>query len=316
MGTVRTYAVTAATGHVGGHAARALLRAGHKVRVMGREAERLKQLEAVGAEIVVGDLADRVHLEEAFTGVDGALLIVPPFPAASDFVQYQIDIAAGYAAATTASGLRHAVSVSVLGANDSRAGALIEGHANIEAELNKAPGLNLVHLQPTSFFEILYYYLQPLRDERVLRTPLGTDARLQLVAARDVGEVGANLLGELQFRGISTFPLHPLRTISLREIAGLLTEYHGQEFTVEQISAQADIEDLTAAGTGLSFATLLNETWALATAMGEMPQTDPLPQTAAQYRIEDFVRDELVPAIDADRPIADYSTATRPRRSA
>jgi len=34
--TTKTFAVTAASGHVGGYAARDLLAAGHRVRVMGR----------------------------------------------------------------------------------------------------------------------------------------------------------------------------------------------------------------------------------------------------------------------------------------
>ena len=83
---------------------------------MGRDAGRLKELQTAGAEIFVGDLADRRYVERALSGVDGALLIVPPHPAAPDFLQYQIDIASIYAAAAAAGGLRHAVSVSVLGA--------------------------------------------------------------------------------------------------------------------------------------------------------------------------------------------------------
>jgi hypothetical protein len=57
---------------------------------------------------------------------------------------------------------------------------------------------------------------------------------------------------------------------------------------------------------------LLNETWALATAMGELPPGEPQPLTTAQYGIEGFIRDELVPAIRSSRPVSDYSTATRP----
>ncbi|WP_280397978.1 hypothetical protein [Nocardia carnea] len=176
--------------------------------------------------------------------------------------------------------------------------------------------MNLVHLQPPSYFEIFYYFLQPLRNERVLRTPLGTDTALQLVAARDVAATAAQLLGDLRFRGTSIFPVHPIRAITLREIGDLLTENLGEQVEVEQISAEADIDELISAGTGRSFATLLNETWALATATGRAPQTGPRPATAAEYRIEDFIRDELVPAIRNDLPITDYSAAIRPRRTA
>lgn len=202
MNSIRTYAVTAATGHVGGHAVRQLLEAGQRVRAMGRDADRLKELDAPGVELFAGDLRDRGFVEQAFSGVDGALLIVPPHPAAPDFPGYQREVADIYSSAAAATGLRHAVSISVLGANDGRAGGLIEGHANIESSLNKTPDLNLVHIHPSSFFEILYYYLQPLREDGVLRTPLGMDARLQLVSARDAGATAAQLLADLHFRGI------------------------------------------------------------------------------------------------------------------
>ncbi|MEV4889222.1 NAD(P)H-binding protein [Nonomuraea sp. NPDC055795] len=85
MDDSRTYAVTAATGHVGGYAAHELLRAGHRVRVMGRDGARLKELEAAGADVFVGDLADQGYVADAFADADGALLIVPPHPAAPDF---------------------------------------------------------------------------------------------------------------------------------------------------------------------------------------------------------------------------------------
>ncbi|MBF5001529.1 NAD(P)H-binding protein [Nocardia sp. BSTN01] len=307
--------MTAATGHVGGHTVRELLRSGHKVRAMGRDHVRLKELEAAGADLFIGDLHDEEYLERAFTGVHGAMLIVPPHPAATDFLQYQIDIARGYATAARKARLRHVVVVSVMGANDNRAGGLIEGHANVEAQLNAVSGLNITHLHPTSFFEILYYFLEPLREEAILRTPLGPDAQLGLVAARDVGIAGAEILSGLQFRGISSFALPPVRKITLREVSGLISAYIGRRISVEQISAEADIEDLIAAGTGRSFATLLNETWALTTVMGQMPPTDPAPSTTARYRIEDFIRDELVPAVLDTGPISDYSTAIRPRRA-
>jgi len=50
----------------------------------------------------------------------------------------------------------------------------------------------------------------------------------------------------------------------------------------------------------------------MATAMGELPPGEPQPLTTAQYGIEGFIRDELVPAIRSSRPVSDYSTATRP----
>ncbi|NRQ31865.1 NmrA family NAD(P)-binding protein [Nonomuraea sp. NN258] len=313
--SVRTYAVTAATGHVGGHAARELLRAGHRVRAMGRDGGRLKELEAEGADPFVGDLADRGFVEEAFAEADAALLIVPPHPAAPDFPRYQHRIARVYASAAAHTGLRHAAFISTQGATDDRVDGLIAGHAAIESVLNQVAGLHLVHVQPPSFFEILYYFLGPMRERGVLSSPLGVDAVLRLVGARDVAAVAAGLLADPHFRGVGNVPVPPAELMTMRQIAELISEHLGRPMGVEQISAEADVADLVAAGTGRSFATLLNRTWALATAMGDTVQDEVTAVTRPAYRIEDFIRDELVPAIRSSRPISDYSTATRPRRA-
>jgi uncharacterized protein YbjT (DUF2867 family) len=305
--------VTAATGHVGGYAVQELLRLGHNVRAMGRDHARLKDLEAAGAEIFVGDLLDPGYVTAAFTGVDGAVLIVPPQPAAADFEGFQHQVAEVYSASAAAAGLKYAAFVSVQGANDNRVDALVRGHANIEWHLNKTPGLNVVHVQPPSFFEILYYFLEPMRDRGVVSSPLGPDAALHLVSGRDVAAAAAHVLDGLHFRGTSIFPVYPIRTVTLREISGILAESLGRPVGVEQITAAADIGELLASGTGLSFATLLNDTWALATMMGTAPADGPLPPTTARHTIEEFIRDELVPAIRSGQPISDYTTAVRPK---
>ena len=62
--------VTGATGFTGGHLARGLLARGDKVRVLVRERERARDLEAAGADIAVGDLRDRSAIESALKGVN------------------------------------------------------------------------------------------------------------------------------------------------------------------------------------------------------------------------------------------------------
>jgi uncharacterized protein YbjT (DUF2867 family) len=173
-----------------------------------------------------------------------------------------------------------------------------------------------VHLHACSFFEILYYFLQPLRDDAVLRTPLGPNTNLEMVSARDVGENAARILDTLHFRGVSILDLHAIRSVKLTEVAELLGKELGYPIRVEQSTADADIKDLMSAGTGQTFATLINETWAMATAMGEVPTSKSRPPTMAQYAIETFVRENLAPAVRSAESIFDYSTAIRPRKVA
>lgn len=68
--------VTGATGRQGGAAARALLAAGLPVRALVRDplAPRAKDVEALGAELVTGDLSVRSSLDPACAGCPGRVL--------------------------------------------------------------------------------------------------------------------------------------------------------------------------------------------------------------------------------------------------
>jgi len=65
------YAVTGATGFLGGHLARQLVQAGHLVRALVRSPEKAGALGALGVELHPGDITDRASLAAPFTGIDG-----------------------------------------------------------------------------------------------------------------------------------------------------------------------------------------------------------------------------------------------------
>jgi nucleoside-diphosphate-sugar epimerase len=70
LGLMR-YMVTGATGFIGGHLVRQLVRSGHDVVALVRQPAGARELEDVGVELVRGDLLDRPSLEVAMTGADG-----------------------------------------------------------------------------------------------------------------------------------------------------------------------------------------------------------------------------------------------------
>jgi nucleoside-diphosphate-sugar epimerase len=65
------YAMTGATGFVGGALARRLRDDGHEVLALVRDPARAVDLEAVGVELLPGDLDDAAALDRLCTGVDG-----------------------------------------------------------------------------------------------------------------------------------------------------------------------------------------------------------------------------------------------------
>jgi dihydroflavonol-4-reductase len=66
-----TYAITGATGFVGGALAAQLRAAGHGVRALVRDPARAGSLDALGVELVPGDLGDPVALTALCDGTDG-----------------------------------------------------------------------------------------------------------------------------------------------------------------------------------------------------------------------------------------------------
>lgn len=65
------YFLTGATGFIGGHLARLLLRRGHEVVALVRSPEKAKALAEAGVELHPGDITDRESLRRPMTGADG-----------------------------------------------------------------------------------------------------------------------------------------------------------------------------------------------------------------------------------------------------
>src|SRR5690348_13903063 len=107
--------VTGATGYIGGRLVPRLLDAGHPVRAMARNPDKL-----TGAawrnrvEVVRGDLGDRESLAEAFDGVAVVYYLVHSMGAAKDFVAEEARSARNVVAAAQQAGVRRLVYLSGL----------------------------------------------------------------------------------------------------------------------------------------------------------------------------------------------------------
>jgi len=117
----QAYIVTGATGNIGKALAERLLAHGKKVRVIGRNEERLKPLVDKGAEPFVGSLDGATFLTNAFQDARVVFSMIPPNFTATDFRVYQNQ----------------------------------KGLHDNEQRLNRLDGVNVVHLRPGFFMENL-----------------------------------------------------------------------------------------------------------------------------------------------------------------
>ncbi len=75
------FLVTGATGDTGSHTVEQLLARGHQVRALAhREDNRSKQLQKIGAEVVIGDFLDFDAMRTVLKGVRGAYFCYPIRP--------------------------------------------------------------------------------------------------------------------------------------------------------------------------------------------------------------------------------------------
>src|SRR6266404_6076587 len=187
--------ITGATGRHGGtgaHLARRLREAGRSVRALVRRLdERTAPLQALGAEIVVGDLHDRVSLVPALEGVGLAYFT---YPVSGGIVE----AAANFAAAARQVGGHPRVVVMSNGASHPESPSHFGRAHWLAEEVLRWAGLDLISLRIASLFyeNVPTLHGRSIRDEGTIRNCFG-DARLTWISGEDAAEIARVLSEEL-----------------------------------------------------------------------------------------------------------------------
>jgi uncharacterized protein YbjT (DUF2867 family) len=196
-----TIAVMGATGNVGGRIAERLLADGHKVRALGRSLDKLAGLKAKGAEVLTGDAADAAFLTKAFTGVDGAFTLQPPALTAPDYPARQASEGEAIAKAIAASGVKHVVALSSIGADRPSGTGPIAGLHAQEERLKRLTGVNVLVLRPGFFFENFLAVLPLIQHQGINGGAVAGTTVLPMIATPDIGDVGARALAARDWTG-------------------------------------------------------------------------------------------------------------------
>ena len=149
----KVIAVTGATGQQGGAVARKLLEAGWKVRALTRDLDKpaAQELQALGAEIVPGDMDDRAQLDAAFQGAYGVFSVQNFWLPGVGF-EGEIRQGKNVEEAAKAAGVQHLVYSSVGAAHRGMGQKHFESKWMIEQHLHSLD-IPFTILRPAAFYE-------------------------------------------------------------------------------------------------------------------------------------------------------------------
>ena len=255
-----TYVVTGATGNTGKPISLGLLAAGHTVRILGRNADKAKDLTGKGAVLFAGESRDAGLLARAFEGADAAYLMVPMDIQAPDYTAMQVAHATAMAEAARKTGLARAVTLSSVGAHLPEGAGVVQGLQRMEAILNGVDGLSLLHLRPTYFLENTLAQVGAVIHSGGMASPVRGDLPIPMVATRDIAAYGLKRLRALDFTGRSVRYLLGAAEYTYEEVARVFGQAIGKPgLAYHQIPYEQAKPVLMSLGLGESAADRLNE---------------------------------------------------------
>jgi uncharacterized protein YbjT (DUF2867 family) len=189
------YVVFGANGHTGKVVASTLLDRGEKVRIVARDAAKVSELAARGAEVVTADVENADSVAKALAGAKGAYLLVPPDAGSSDLVGRGRRIVDAYVAALATSPVPHAVVLSSVAAQQpSGTGPIVITHY-AEANLPKAKGTTFTFVRAAYFMENILGNVGAMKGDGVLPVFGGGESYpFPMIATHDIGIVAADAL--------------------------------------------------------------------------------------------------------------------------
>jgi uncharacterized protein YbjT (DUF2867 family) len=210
-----TYLVSGATGNVGGELAAQLLKQGHKVRALVRDASRAERLPAA-TDIAAGDLDDAASLTAAARGVDGVFYMqLAPLPTQAGYMVQ----------AAKAADVSKIVLLSSLG-TVLQPLPMIGARIAARDEVFRQSGLDVTYLRANALMSNALWWVPSIRDQgRVLDA---TDpGRLGVVDPYDVARIGALALTQDGHAGHG-YILNGPQALTAREQVETLAEVLGR----------------------------------------------------------------------------------------
>lgn len=224
----RKIVILGATGTVGSKISEKLLKEGHQVTVIARNPEKLEKFRSMGAEIIAGDINDVEMLTSAFKNADSAFLILPDNVKAKNTRDYQRKVTGNFIQAIEKSGIQYIVNMSSLGSHMHEGNGMMGGTGEQEVRLNQLSGVNIVHMRSAYFMENFLRTIPLVKGQGINGTAADGDHAIPMVATKDVAEIAAQHLANLDFTGKSVHAVMGPRNYTMREFTSIVGDAVGK----------------------------------------------------------------------------------------
>lgn len=283
--------VTGATGRIGRLVVLRLLERKVSAVAFVRDPRKAEGLERAGAKLVQGTLEDETSLREGVAGADTVVLNV-----AGESLAEQASIAIR---AARAAGVRKVVLVSSARASLDGPTESTRLHARADETL-RASGLTFVILRPHSFMQNLLASVGSIRAGKLFS---GTGAgKLGFIDVRDIADSLVAAATSESWNGL-TLDLTGPESIDYTTVAAVISRTLGREVRYVPVSPEVAGEAVRKATGDAWHARTIEEFAAASSAgFGDFTTDNVAKLTGhAPRSLQDFVRDELIPALAADR---------------
>lgn len=237
----RNIVVLGATGTVGSKIAQILINDGHLVTLVARHTEKLEKYREQGAEIIAGDITDVDQLTRAFSAADSAFVLLPDNVKAENTRAYQRQVTGTLIEAIQRSGIRYIVNMSSLGSHMHEGNGIMGGTGEQEVRLNQLDDVNVLHIRSAYFMENFLRTIGLVKQAGINGTVAAGNHAIPMVATRDVAQVAAGHLANLDFSGKSVHAVMGPRDYTYAELTSIVGNAIGQpdlpyvQLPVEQV---------------------------------------------------------------------------------
>lgn len=220
--------VVGATGNTGKATVKFLLQKGFPVRAFVHKIdERSGELEALGAEILAGDILDLRDVRRAFQGVKRAYFVYPVSPGL-------IEATAKFAEAALEANAELIVNMSQRPSGADLASNASLNHWVAERVFDRG-GTPVVHLQPTAFNELLLATRAFIKKGRYA-VPFSPDGRFAPVSGEDIAELTAAIIADPSGHVGKRYQLFGPVEMTPPDVAAILSKTLGKDIRYEPVS--------------------------------------------------------------------------------